>query len=142
MTNAADRRPFSMPYVNHANNLTVSTATMVARAPWPSPVNKYFILRKLVVTAAPGFAATSGGFMGVWDQDLSNTTPIARGSGGGPLFTVPLNPVFMGSGNGTTAPSMTVLDIDACPQEIFQAGVCVQSNISGVQTVSFEADVV
>lgn len=142
MTNASDRRPFSMPYVNQTNSVTAGTATMIARAPWPQPVGKYFVLRKLVATINPGAGAVSGGLLSVWDQDLSNTTPISRGSAGGPLFTVPLIPAQLSSGNGVTAPSMTILDIDACPQQIFQAGLTIQTALSGISTISFEADVI
>lgn len=141
MTNSADRRPFSMPYVGHSAVLTAITATsgaMVARAPWPSPVNKYFVLRKLVVTVNAA-NLTSGGTMPVWDQDVSNSTPVSRGSAGGPLLVVPLVPSVPLS--GITQASLAVLDIDACPQEMFQAGITVAPNVSGC-TVSFEADVV
>lgn len=141
MTNAADRRPFSMPYVNHVTNVVANTATMIARAPWPQPVGKYFVLRKLVATYT---GLTSGGVsLAVWDQDLSNTTPIARGSAGGPLLVIPATQVgsTAGQASGISIPSMTILDIDACPQEMFQAGICIQSFASGL-TVSFEADVI
>ena len=137
MTNASDRRPFSMPYVGHASS--VSGTTMVSRAPWPAPVGKYFVLRKLVVSYNAS-TLVSGAAIGVWDQDLSNTTPIGRGSGGGPLITVPLVPSWV---SGTTMASMTVLDIDACPQESFYAGLTVGTvaTNSGI-SISFEADVV
>ena len=146
MTNNSDRRPFSMPYVNHVVTLgAVNNATMIARAPWPAPVSKYFVLRKLVATVNPNAVSFSGGILGIWDQDLSNTTPISRGSGGGPLLVIPLVPsgqTALASGQPIAAgASMTILDIDSCPQESFFAGITCQASISGVG-VSFEADVV
>jgi len=139
MTNAADRRPFSMPYVADANCVfagATNSGVMIARAPWPAPVNKYFVLRKVVATQTN---FTSGGFMAIWDQDLSNTTPVGRGSGSGPLLQVPLAPLSSGTPGG---PTMTILDIDACPQQYFQAGVVVSTNVSGTANVCMEFDVV
>lgn len=140
MTNSSDRRPFSMPYVANGSVAGGSTnAVMIARAPWPAPVGKYFVLRKLVATGLT--ANISGALLNVWDQDLSNTTPIGRGSAGGPLMTVP----FVGIVSGLS-PSMTVLDIDACPQQMFQAGLTVAlgtaSTISGNLVVNAEMDVI
>lgn len=140
MTNSADRRPFSMPYVANAIVAGANTnANMVARAPWPQPVGKYFVLRKLVIAGLP--ANISGALLNIWDQDLSNTTPIGRGSAGGPLMVIP----FVGVISGLSA-SMTVLDIDACPQQMFQAGLTValqtSATVSGNLTVNAEMDVV
>lgn len=129
-----------MPYVGSAlvQQQTSTNYTMLARAPWPQPVGKYFVLRKLVATSQTA-AMVSGGVLNVWDQDLSNTTPIARGSGGLPLLSIPITPVVV---SGQPCQGMTILDIDACPQQFFQAGITCQTSASGGVLVSFEADVI
>ena len=138
-----DRRPFSMPVVKHGTLAAAAqsiSGTMITRAPWPSPVNKYYVLRKIVATQT---TMVSGGFLSVWDQDMSNTTPVSRGSAGGPLLQIPITPLIQNSGVFiNSAATMTTVDIDACPQEFFQAGITIQQNVSGTVNVSLELDVI
>jgi hypothetical protein len=129
-----------MPVVKHASVISSQSGTGITRAPWPAPTNKYYILRKVIATQQN---VGSGSYLSIWDQDCSNTTPVTRGSAGGPLLQIPITPLIPASGSVIgTAPTMTVLDIDACPQEYFQAGVMAQNNVSGTVIVSVELDVV
>lgn len=124
-----NRRPFGMPVVKHGQNFSGAAGTMITRAPWQAPVNKYYVIRKLMVSNAS--SATSGGgsvTLNIWDQDLSNTTPVARGSGTLPLITVPL--VGNASG-GALVNTMTVLSDTQLPFEYFQAGITVSTTLNG-----------
>jgi hypothetical protein len=125
-----------MPVVKHGQNFSGSAGTMITRAPWPAPANKYYVIRKLIVSNTT--AVTSGGAalsLAIWDQDLSNTTPVARGSGLLPLITVPL--AGNASGGAGSLSAMTVLGQDQLPPEYFQAGITVSTVIStGLSQVS------
>src|SRR6186713_2914034 len=85
-----NRRPFTS--IVHKGKRITSGATdfMITRAPWATPVNKYFVLRKVrVVNSEPTASGSTDTVF--WDQDLSSTTPTKRGSAGGALFVVPGN---------------------------------------------------
>lgn len=131
MTKDYNHRPFAMPVVKHGQNFSGTAGTMITRAPWQSPVNKYYVIRKIMVANAS--SALSGGAttsltLNLWDQDLSNTTPVARGSGVLPLITVPLN----GSVSGAAATNpLTVLGETQLPFEYFQAGITACTTING-----------
>lgn len=134
-----NQRPFAIPVVKRG--IYTSGNFMLTRAPWQSPVNKYYVIRKLIATnMQTGFNVSSGGIiMSLWDQDLSNTTPVARGSGGQPLLVVPV-----GGASGTAAIGMTSLSNAQLPQEFFQAGITMTStpaNISGI-AISVELEAV
>lgn len=140
-------RPFAMPVVKHGQNFSGTAGTMITRAPWQSPVNKYYVIQKLVVTN--GSAVNSGQLsLAIWDQDLSNTTPVARGSGLLPLISVPVPFSVSGGGAGIGSSPLLALGRDQLPQEYFQAGITVStvqagalSQISGI-AVHFELEAV
>lgn len=137
-----DRRPFSMPVVKHNQNPISggSTGYMITRAPWQTGSNKYYVIEKLIITngavAASGLPTT----LNIWDQDLSNTGPVARGSSAGPLISlpIPMQTNLSGIGSANTAPAAITIGRDALPQEYFQGGITVIGwqggaiNISGV----------
>lgn len=114
-------RPFSMTVVKHTANFSGTAGTMMTRAPWQSPINKYYVIRKIVITNMS--AATSGLGLGIWDQDLSNTSPVARGSSASPLMMLPAQ---------TTGPgNATIIGRDQLPAEYFQAGITMTTYVSG-----------
>jgi hypothetical protein len=135
MPAAYPRRPFSMPVVKHAQNFSGTAGTMITRVPWQAPVNKAYYIRKLVVSNTT--AVTSGGAtvnLVLWDVDLSNTSPVARGSGLLPLITVPLNGPVSGV-NAVQGP--IVIQQDGLPQEFFQGGITASTTIStGLSAIS------
>ena len=125
-----------MPVEKHTTLGSVSGGFMITRAPWPAPSNKYYVLRKVLISNAS--AVSSGSVFGFWDQDLSNTTPVGRGSGAAPLVQIPITAALSGITGGA------FVSQDQCPPVFFQAGVCVNSvpaNASGV-SISLELDVV
>ena len=146
MTKDYPRRPFGMPVVKHGQNFSGTAGTMITRAPWQAPSNKYYVIRKLIVSNMS--AVNSGQLsLAIWDQDLSNTSPVARGSGLLPLISVPVNYAVSGGGTASTSP-LTVLAQDQLPPEFFQGGITVStvqggaiSQISGI-AVHFELEVV
>lgn len=119
----ANARPFSMTVVKHTGNFSGGAGTMMTRAPWQAPVNKYYIIRKLVVANVT--TASSGLALGLWDQDLSNTTPVARGSSASPLLMIPLTTP------STTGFTSTIISRDQMPAEYFQAGITMATYASG-----------
>jgi hypothetical protein len=140
------RSPFN--YVISKQGVITSGATdfMISRAPWPSPVNKYYLLRKVHVnssaTSGLGFA---GGTFTMWDQDLSSATPTKRGSGGAPLFTCTIGtetmaavtsgqPAIGVSGNSVA----TDLHITQIPRIPFYAGITVQAPIGTQYALELE----
>ena len=145
MTLGIDERPFAMTVVKHGSVGVTNSGVMITRAPWPAPTNKYYVLRKIIATQTTATGA-SGGSLAIWDQDLSNTSPVARGSAGGPLLTIPVTPLLGASTSGAGvvggSATMTVLDLNACPREYFQAGVTCLPTISGAVNISLELDVV
>lgn len=121
---------------------------MITRAPWQTGSNKYYVINKLIVTNTTTAFGSGALSLAIWDQDLSNTGPVARGSSLGPLLTVPISSTVSGSVQGTSLNQMTVLGHDQLPAEYFQGGITViglaagaATNISGVN-VSMELQAV
>lgn len=144
-----DRRPFSMPVVKHNLNAISggSTGYMITRAPWQTGSNKYYVINKLLITNTTTAFASGALSLAIWDQDLSNTGPVARGSSLGPLLTVPIVSQISGGNTVGVTNQITVLAHDQLPGEYFQGGITVigvaggtATNISGVN-VSMELQV-
>jgi len=153
MTKDYPHRPFGQIIPKHASNISgaASIGFMITRAPWQAPVNKYYVIRKLVVSQMSSVNSGLPLSLAIWDADLSNTTPVARGSSASPLISIPLS---FGISGGTVAgtfaqPSnLVMIGQDQMPPEFFQAGItCVPLqggaavSISG-STISMELEVV
>lgn len=125
-----DRSPFS--YIVTKNKIITSAASdfMITRAPWPSPVNKLYRLRKAVVSTS---GAVGGATVILWDQDLSSATPATRGSAGAALVTISTAANLSGT-------SSTTYDENSLPREFFQAGITART--TSINTaVSLELEV-
>jgi hypothetical protein len=139
------RAPFNYIITKQGVITSGAVDTMISRAPWPAPVNKYYILRKVHVTssATSGIGINAGVFT-MWDQDLSSATPLKRGSGGAPLLTVGIGPsvpaVLSGqpgigiSGNAVS----TDLHVTQVPRVPFYAGITTQAPIGTQYAVELE----
>ena len=110
-----DLKPGAMPVAFTKAITSAATDTLIWRVPWGNPVNKVFELRKIVFNAN----SVSGGNLSIWDQDLSSTTPTKNGSAGAALLTV-TGPIATVSG---VSASLNGLDLNQCPQIVFQAGI-------------------
>lgn len=101
------------------------TPAQLIRGAWP--IEQKIEINKIIVTNLSGLP----GFLQVWDQDLSNTTPVGFGSSTGPLLTIPY-------GATTTSgliPVQTVLSETQLPYLVFECGIAVQANGLGTQVV-------
>jgi hypothetical protein len=101
------------------------TAAQLIRGAWP--INQKIEITKIIVTNNSGLP----GFLQVWDQDLSNTTPVGFGSATGPLLTIPY-------GATTTSgliPVQTVLSEAQLPALTFECGIAIQANGLGTGVV-------
>lgn len=130
-----DVEPLSYRQVYHVWITSANTNFQLARSPWPTPSNKKLQIEKILVTNMNGGATT----VHIWDQDLSNTTTVGRGSGsiGGSLLSVGAGAANSSGVGGTT---ITIPDND-CPAEYFGAGIAVMS--TQINTfVSAEVDIV
>lgn len=92
----------------------------LSRAPWPDPVNRIYRIKQLVISNPSGAAAQ----VVIWDQDLSNSTPVARGSAGGALINVGV----AASGASGTYSAAEKFDEGQLPDVFFQGGIAVQAN--------------
>ena len=133
-----DHRPFSMPVVKHGQNISGgSTGTMITRAPWQTGSAKYYVINKLIINNASSVVNSGAPLnLAIWDADLSNTGPAARGSSLGPLISLPIpfNVSGLGGGSGVVGispgtPQVTIIGHDQLPNEYFQGGI----TVTGVQ---------
>src|SRR5215510_10328155 len=72
-----DRVPFSDVIAKHKRITSAGLDFMITRAPWQPGAQKYYTIRKAIVSAIPASAATCT--VTLWDKDLSSTTPATRG---------------------------------------------------------------
>ena len=108
--------------------------TLLWRVPWGNPVNKVFEPRKIIFSTA----GMSGGTLIIWDQDLSSATPTKNGSAGAALISV--GGAVVGANASGTGVVASVLDLNQCPQIVFQAGLTCQSTVSGT-SVTIEGQI-
>jgi hypothetical protein len=121
----------------------------LVRAPWPAPSNKKLQIEKLVITNTNGAPA----LVHLWDQDLSNTTTVGRGSGsiGGSLLaygvggaagttTTASGTVQVSSASGVGGTTLLVNDTSQTA-EYFGAGIAAMSTAINV-FLSVEYDVI
>lgn len=108
------------PEVAHHLVDTVSTEEQVALAPYPSPVEGYIRLLYVLISNPD---QANPAVIQLWDEDLTNATPTARGSQTAPLleFRVASNSQWIG----------------AVPPEIFQAGIAMYSSVDAVHISCF-----
>jgi len=112
------------------NILSANTSMQLARAPWPSPVNKKMQLLQINVTPTAGTAL--GSAVVLWDQDLSNSTPPTRGSAGGAILT------FGATGSaasGTASITSSLSEIQTVEHQ-FIAGVAIQATTINVNVAA------
>lgn len=108
------------------NVLSANTSMQLARAPWPSPVNKK--MQMMQINVSPQAGASIGTQVVIWDQDLSNSTPPTRGSAGGALLVIGA----VGSAASGTATVTTVLSETQTVEQQFIAGVALQATTVNV----------
>jgi hypothetical protein len=119
----ADRIPFSYRVVKTKKITSAGVDTLLTRAPWQAPINKYYRIIKVVITNYNGSAGT----LSLWDQDLSSTTPATRGSAGAALVNLSCpGPAASGAGISNTV----TFGSDALPNERFEAGITAQMSNS------------
>jgi hypothetical protein len=106
--------------------LSASTNYQLARAPWPSPVNKKIVLQKIWITSQT--PSSLGAQLVIWDQDLSNSTPPTRGSAGGATLILGAQG---GSVSGVSAATMLISETQNTEKE-FIGGFAMQSSIVNV----------
>jgi hypothetical protein len=104
------------------NVTSASSNFQLARAPWPSPVNKK--LQLLQITMSPTAGTASGSQVVFWDQDLSNSTPPTRGSAGGAMLILGCT----ASANSGATTVTTVFSEHQTPEMQFNAGCAIQSS--------------
>jgi len=112
------------------NILSANTSYQLARAPWPSPINKKMQLLQINVTPTVGTGL--GSQVVIWDQDLSNSTPPTRGSAGGAILTIGAT----GSAVSGTATATTALSEIQTVEHTFIAGVAMQATTVNVNVAA------
>lgn len=115
----------SVKVVGSVGNIASGTPSMIVRGAWP--IEQKIEITKLIVTNLSGLP----GALAIWDQDLSNTTPVGFGSSTGPLLTVPYGTV---AGSGLVA-VQTILSETQLPALVFECGIAIQSPGLGTQVV-------
>ena len=132
---ADDVEPMTYRDSGHVWCTSANSNFQVARSSWPNPANKRIQLQKILITNMNGAATT----VHLWDQDLSNTTTLGRGSGsvGGSLISIG---VGAGNSSGVGGTTVTIPDND-CTIEYFGSGIAAMSTQINV-LVCCEYDVV
>lgn len=125
-----ESEPFCFPDEYNVRITSANSNFQVARAPWPDPVNKYFVLKTVHVTNLDG-AATA---VHLWDQDLSNTTPATAGSAGTALV------VLEGAASAASGVAGATTRYENLPPRKFFAGIAAQASRINVH-IAVEVDV-
>ena len=124
---------FSTRKAETAIGTSAATATQLLRIPWADPYNMKARLKKLQITN------TVSGNCSVyfWDADLSNTTPVTRGTGTitNALLHIGIAASPIASGGGTTV----TYSEDQLPALEFEAGIAfAATNINTQVSGEFE----
>jgi len=116
--------PYAETEVVSATIASAATNTQIAKMPWPNPAAGKGSLHKIYVSNSQATAAV----VVLWDQDLSDATPTARGSAAAPLFRI-----------NVPASSDVMVPSDRLPEVWFQAGIAAQSSqVSCFISVEYE----
>lgn len=114
--------------------LQSAMAIQLSRTPWPSAWGLRYEIKKVILSNNQTTAMDCR----VWDQDQTNTTPLTRGSSGGPLL------IFDVAAAATSGVYITkTFAEDVIPNAYFGGGVSVQpsgpSTLNGHISAELEA---
>lgn len=77
MTHGNEVQAFGFSKAETVVVTSANTATQLMRIPWPDPYNMKARIKKILVSNVD----VSGAQLLIWDADLSNSTPLTRGTG-------------------------------------------------------------
>lgn len=119
--------PFSYRQRHQKTIASGSSTNQIARMPWQSPVQRTGKIKRLAVSNPVGTA----GYLSIWDQDNSNTTPPTTGSAGDALLLLEIG----ASGASGVAVKTTVYAENDLMDRVFVAGINAQSTLPGVKVM-------
>lgn len=123
---------FSEPFTyrqRHQKTIASGSSTnQIARMPWQTPVQRVGKIKRLAVSNPVGTA----GYLSIWDQDNSNTTPPTTGSAGDALLLLEIG----ASAASGVAVKTTVYAENDLMDRVFVAGINAQSTLPGVKVMA------